>query len=75
MENKYLTDEEELEYFKSQEFRDNIRKSIEEQTWEKGLPMVYLDKNNNIVEHFKDGRINILKTEKEWKTINTQKKK
>lgn len=27
----------------------------------KGLPKIYVDENNNIVEHWKDGTINILK--------------
>ena len=51
----------ESEYFKSEKFKEDFRKKVEEDTWEKGLPMIYIDENNNIVEHWKDGTINILK--------------
>ena len=49
------------EYINSQEFKDSFRKQVEKDTWEKGLPMIYLDDNGNIVEHFKDGTIKIIK--------------
>ena len=59
-----MTEEEEdrleLEYFKSEKFKKDFRKQVEEGTWEKGRPMIYMDKNKNIVEHFKDGKINII---------------
>ena len=51
----------ESEYFKSNKFKEDFRKKVEEDTWEKGRPMIYLDDNGNIVEHFKDGKINIIK--------------
>jgi len=51
----------EIDYFQSEEFKENFRKKVEQETWEKGLPMIYLDENKNIVEHFKDGTINIIK--------------
>jgi hypothetical protein len=51
----------ESEYFKSDKFREDFRKKVEEDTWEKGLPKIYIDDNGNIVEHFKDGTINIIK--------------
>ena len=51
----------ESEYFKSNKFKEDFRKKVEEDTWEKGKPMIYLDDNGNIVEHFKDGTINTLK--------------
>lgn len=51
----------ELEYFKSEKFKKDFRKRVEEDTWEKGLPMIYMDENKNIIEHWKDGMINILK--------------
>ena len=41
--------------------KEDFRKKIEEDTWEKGKPMIYLDDNKNIVEHWKDGIINIIK--------------
>lgn len=49
------------EYFKSNKFKEDFRKKVEEDTWEKGKPMIYLDDNGNIVEHWKDGTINIIK--------------
>ena len=51
----------ESEYFKSNKFKEDFRKKVEEDTWEKGKPMIYLDDNGNIVEHWKDGTIKIIK--------------
>ena len=57
----------ESEYFKSNKFKEDFRRGlvphlkVEEDTWEKGLPMIYLDDNGNIVEHWKGGTINIIK--------------
>lgn len=60
-----MTEEEEdnleSEYFKSQEFEDGIEKIIQRDTWDKGLPRVYLDSNGNIVKHWKDGTVKIIK--------------
>lgn len=58
----------ESEYFKSDKFKEDFRKKVEEDTWEKGKPMIYLDDNGNIVEHFKDGTINIIK--ETWRVKN-----
>ena len=50
----------ESEYFKSNKFKEDFRRGlvphlkVEEDTWEKGKPMIYLDDNGNIVEHWKD---------------------
>lgn len=60
MQKKYLTDEEEANYLKSDNFRNEIAKTIEKDTWDKGMPMIYKDKDGNIVEHWKNGTINIL---------------
>jgi hypothetical protein len=62
MEKKYKS---ESEYFKSKEFKESFNKTVELNTWEKGLPKIYMDKNRNIVEHWKDGTINLLKTKEE----------
>lgn len=51
--------------FNSEEFRKAFRESVEENTWDKRLPKIYLDENENIIEHWKDGTINILKTKEE----------
>lgn len=51
----------ESDYFNSEEFQKRIQKSIERETWDKGLPRIYMDKDKNIVRHWKDGRIEIIK--------------
>jgi hypothetical protein len=45
------------EAFESEEFKRAFRKQIEKDTWEQGLPMIYLNDEGWIVEHWKDGRI------------------
>ena len=51
----------ESEYFKSDKFKEDFRKKVEQDTWEKGRPMIYIDDNGNIVEHWKDRTIKIIK--------------
>ena len=51
----------ESEYFQSEKFKEDFRKKVEQDTQEKGLPMIYVDDNGNIVEHWKDGTIKIIK--------------
>ena len=41
--------------------KESFRKSVEEQTWGKDRPMVYLDDNGWIVKHWKDGTIEKIK--------------
>ena len=54
-------EEDEVEKFiKSEEFKKGFREQVEKDTWEKGLPMVYL-KDNKIVKHYSDGRIEVVK--------------
>lgn len=48
-------------YLKSEEAQELFQKIVERDTWEKGLPKIYMDKKGNIVEHWKDGTINIIK--------------
>lgn len=64
---RYMNDDEELEYFQSQEFKDGICKIIEKDTWDKGLPKVYMNNKREIVEHWKDGTINVIKKLKDGK--------
>jgi tartrate dehydratase alpha subunit/fumarate hydratase class I-like protein len=52
----------ENKYLKSEEAQELFQKIVERDTWEKGLPKIYMDKKGNIVEHWKDGTINIIKT-------------
>lgn len=47
--------------FKSKEFKEAFRKQVEADTWGKGLPMVYMDKDGWIVKHWKDGKIEKVK--------------
>jgi len=49
------------EYLKSEKFQKDFARRVEENTWGKGLPKIYMDKEGNIVEHWKDGTINIIK--------------
>ena len=58
---KRINNTKEIEYFKSEEAQELFQKMVERDTWEKGLPKIYMDKKGNIVEHWKDGTINIIK--------------
>lgn len=49
------------DYIKSEKFQEDFAKQVEKDTWGKGLPKIYMDKQGRIVEHWKDGTINILK--------------
>jgi len=51
----------EEEYFKSEEFKKISREIIEKETWDKDLPMIYIDKDGNVVKHWKDGTVKIIK--------------
>jgi hypothetical protein len=42
---------------RSEQFRESFKKRVEEQTWDKGKPMVYLDDDGWVVKHWKDGTI------------------
>lgn len=53
----------ESEYFQSEEFKKSFSEQVEKDTWGKGKPMIYVDKEGNTVKHFKDGRIDIIKNE------------
>lgn len=57
MAKRHLT---EAQIFQSEEFKKLFAEQVKEDTWEKGLPMVYAQKNGNIVEHWKDGTIKII---------------
>jgi hypothetical protein len=42
---------------RSEQFKESFRKRVEEETWGKDLPLVYLDEDGWIVKHWKDGTI------------------
>lgn len=48
------------EYFRSEQFQEDFRKQVEKDTWDNGLPMVYLNEEGDIVRHYKDGKIEIV---------------
>ena len=60
------------EYLKSDKFKEDFARQVEKDTWEKGLPKIYM-KDGNIVEHWKDGTINIIKTKEELKKIEDER--
>lgn len=45
------------EYFRSEQFQEDFRKQVEKDTWDNGVPMVYLNEEGEIVRHYKDGTI------------------
>lgn len=49
----------ELEYFKSKEFQESIKKQIEKDTWDKDLPKIYME-DGNLIRHYKDGTKEII---------------
>ncbi len=61
-------------FFKSKEFekfKQSYGKKVEEDTWGKGLPMIYMDKTGKIVRHWKNGKIEII-TDESGKIIKKQ---
>lgn len=46
---------------RSEQFKESFRKRVEEDTWGKDLPLVYLDEDGWIVKHWKDGTIEKIK--------------
>ena len=61
---KAKSDKELSEYFRSREFKKSMKKRIEKDTWGKGLPMVYMRENGDIIKHFKSGAVRIIKKAK-----------
>lgn len=49
------------DYLKSEQFQQDFARRVEENTWGKGLPKIYMDDEGRIVEHWKDGTISIIK--------------
>lgn len=60
---KHEDDEEDkfIAYLKSDKFKEEFAKQVEKDTWDKGFPKIYMNKEGQIVEHWKDGTINIIK--------------
>lgn len=49
------------QFLMSDKFKEGFAKTIEEDTWGQGLPKIYMNNDGDIVEHWKDGTINIIK--------------
>lgn len=60
------------DYLRSDQFRKDFAEQVRKDTWGKGLPMIYMDKDGNIVKHWKDGTINILHTKEELRKIDIE---
>ena len=45
------------DFLRSEQFRESFKKRVEEETWGKDKPMVYLDDDGWVVKHWKDGTI------------------
>ncbi len=48
------------DYLESEQFREDFKKQVEKNTWDKGLPKIYV-KNGQIIKHWKNGNIEIIK--------------
>lgn len=51
----------EVEMFASKSFQDNMDTEIKKATWDIGLPMAYMNNLKQLVHHYKDGTIKIIK--------------
>lgn len=51
----------EVEMFTSKSFKDNMQEEIKKSTWDLGLPMAYMNNLKQLVHHYKDGTIKIIK--------------
>jgi uncharacterized protein (UPF0335 family) len=51
----------EAKYFTSQDWKAQYQQHVIDATWGQGIPMVYLDDKGRIIEHWKDGKIVVLK--------------
>jgi len=51
-------------YLMSDDFREDYRKQVEKDTWGQGLPMVYMNNEGQIVKHWADGKIEVIKDKK-----------
>ena len=54
-------DEDWVKYLTSDQFKEDFRKQVEKDTWGQGLPMVYMNKEGQIVKHFPDGKFEVIK--------------
>ena len=50
---------------RSEQFKESFRKAVEEKTWGKDRPMVYLEDDGWIIKHWKDGTIEKISKQKD----------
>ena len=48
-------------YLKSDKFKEDFSEQVKKDTWDKDLPMVYMNDEGWIVRHWKDGKIEKIK--------------
>lgn len=51
----------EVEMFTSKSFQDNMQEEIKKSTWDVGLHMAYMNSLKQLVHHYKDGTIKVIK--------------
>ncbi len=44
-----------------EEFKKRFKESVIRDTWDKGLPMCYIDDKGRVVRNWKDGTIKVIK--------------
>lgn len=57
----HLVDNHKFQIWNSDKKVEEFSKIIREETWDKGIPMVYMNKYGQVVRHWKDGTIEIIK--------------
>ena len=57
----YFESDRDVEMFTSKSFQDNMKEEIKKSTWDLGLPMSYMNSLKQLVYHYKDGTIKIIK--------------
>ena len=57
----HLLDNHKFQIWNSDKKVEEFSKIIREETWDKGIPMVYMNKYGQVVRHWKDGTIEIIK--------------
>lgn len=60
-------DDEVGKFLMSEEFQKSFMEQVNKDTWGHGLPKAYLDKDGNLIHHWEDGQIEIIKTKEELK--------
>jgi len=70
---EYNDIDKEGDYLKSEQFRNRLNEQVKEENFIKGLIIIYMDDDYNIVERWSDGTFNILYDKEGLKKICTLK--